>query len=229
MAALPWTPKRLVCIVRAMSKTTPAVLLGLLLGRLRAWPSVLWRWEAQFKGVVFEGSSEFLGRPIISVAPGAKLVLGDGFRAYSATRANPLGIFQPCSLRALVPEAELILSRNVGLSGTVLCAGASIRVGEGTIFGSGAMVFDNDFHRPEGEWGWSNTTSICGQIAKPVTIGRGVFIGARAIILKGVTIGDRAVVGAGAVVTKDVPPHHVCVGNPGRVFAPKEVPIPPQG
>lgn len=196
-------------------------MLGLMLGKIRACPSILWRWEAQFKGVIFEGRSEFLGRPIISVCPGARFVLGDGFRAYSSTRANPLGIFQPCALRALSPDAELIVSRNVGLSGTVLCAGASIRVGEGTIFGAGAMVFDNDFHVPEGEWGWSNRTSLCGPIAKPVVIGRGVFVGARAIILKGVTIGDRAVVGAGAVVTKDVPPYHIVVGNPGKILPPK--------
>ena len=47
-----------------------------------------------------------------------------------------------------------------------------------------------------------------------VRIGRGVFIGTRAIILKGVTIGDRAVIGAGAVVVKDVPANHIAIGNP---------------
>lgn len=201
-----------------MSKFSPSVALGLMLGKLRGLPSILWKLEGNFKGVTFEGSTEFLGRPIISRNPDARIVIGDGFRAYSATRANPLACFQPCVLRALVPGAEISIAKNVGMSGTVLCAAASIRIGEGTIFGSGAMIFDNDFHVPEGEWGWSNTVSICGQIAKPITIGRGVFVGARAIILKGVTIGDRAIVGAGAVVTKDVPAHHVVVGNPGRIF-----------
>ena len=193
-----------------------------MLGSLRAAPSILWRLEARFKGVIFEGSSEFLGRPIISRDPDARIVVGDGFRAYSSTRANPLACFQPCVLRTLVPGAELVIAKNVGLSGTVLCAASSIKIGEGTIFGSGAMVFDNDFHVPEGEWAWSNTVSVCANIAKPITIGRGVFVGARAIILKGVTIGDRAVVGAGAVVTKDVPAFHIVVGNPGRIIAPKE-------
>lgn len=204
-----------------MSNSSPAVMLGVWLAKLRRCPTLLWRLEARLKGVVFEGESEFLGRPLISLAPGSRFVLGDGFRCYSSVRANPLGCFQPCVLRTLAKGAELIVGRNVGMSGTVICAGSSVKVGEGTIFGSGAMVLDNDFHIPSGEWGWSNDSNICGQIAKPVTIGRGVFIGARAIVLKGVTIGDRAVVGAGAVVSKDVPPGYIVVGNPGRLVAPK--------
>lgn len=53
---------------------------------------------------------------------------------------------------------------------------------------------------------------------KSVTIGDGVWIGTRAIILPGVTIGHDAIVGAGAVVVKDVPPYAVVGGNPARVL-----------
>jgi UDP-2-acetamido-3-amino-2,3-dideoxy-glucuronate N-acetyltransferase len=45
----------------------------------------------------------------------------------------------------------------------------------------------------------------------------GASIGANATILPGVTIGIGAMIGAGAVVTKDVPPHAIVVGNPGRI------------
>ena len=146
------------------------------------------------------------------------MVFGDGVAIGSSVRANPLGLPHPSALRALTPGARLIVGRGVGMSATVLCAAASIEVGEGTIFGAGAMVLDNDFHQPLGEWAWGNDPLTS---ARPIKIGRGVFIGARAIILKGVTIGDRAVVGAAAVVTKDVPAYHVAVGNPARVFPPK--------
>jgi maltose O-acetyltransferase len=57
--------------------------------------------------------------------------------------------------------------------------------------------------------------------ARPIRIGRGVFIGARAIVMKGVSVGDRAVIGAGAVVTQDVPAYHLAVGNPAKVLSPK--------
>ena len=201
-----------------MSQHTPATFLGALLGSLRQWPSALWQLEGRIKGVQFQGKALFIGRPIISIARQARIILGDGVRIYSATRANPLGCFQPCVLRALAPGAQLVLGSKAGLSGTVLCAGASIEVGEGTIFGSGAMVIDTDFHLPVGDWGWSEDPAIFGKVAKPVRIGNGVFIGARAIVLKGVTIGDRAVIGAGAVVTNDVPAGRVAVGNPARII-----------
>jgi len=54
------------------------------------------------------------------------------------------------------------------------------------------------------------------EIAKPVTIGRDVWIGGGAILLAGITIGDGAIVGAGSVVTRDVPPGLTVVGNPAR-------------
>lgn len=53
-------------------------------------------------------------------------------------------------------------------------------------------------------------------VSKPIRIGEGVWIGARAIILGGVEIGDRAVIAAGAVVSKSVPPSAVVAGVPAR-------------
>jgi acetyltransferase-like isoleucine patch superfamily enzyme len=204
--------------IKSASQHTPATFIGEILARVRLWPSLLWRWEAQLKGVKFEGRSVFLGRPLVSVTKGARIVLGDGVRIASSVRANPLACFQPSALRAMAPGAQLILGRNVGISATALCAGASIEVGEGTIMGAGAMVFDHDFHRPVGDWDWAPEYQAN---ARPIKIGRGVFVGARAIILKGVTIGDRAVIGAAAVVTRDVPARHLAVGNPARVIPPK--------
>ncbi len=174
----------------------------------------LWLLEARLKGCSLGHGVVFAGRPIVSVAQGSRLQLADRVRVNSSLRANPLGCFQPSVLRTLAPGAELLLDEDVGMSATVLCALKSIRIGAGTIFGAGAMVLDNDFHSPADHWRWTE----CGAAAaRAVTIGRGVFIGSRAIILKGVTIGDRAIVGAGAVVTRDVPARHLAAGNPAQV------------
>ncbi len=56
------------------------------------------------------------------------------------------------------------------------------------------------------------------EIARPITVGNNVWIGAGSTILSGVTIGDNAVIGAGSVVSKSIPPNVVAVGVPCRVM-----------
>jgi acetyltransferase-like isoleucine patch superfamily enzyme len=187
--------------------------LGRFVSWLRSCPSHLWRAEAAFKGVTCGKDVLFLGRPLISVASDSQFVLSDGVRINSGLRSNPLGCFQPSVLRTLAPNAELRLAPRVGISATIICAGKQITIGEDTIIGAGAMLLDNDFHalRPDGTW---RNEYVEG--ARAIKVGRSVFIGARAIILKGVEIGDRAIIGAGAVVTCNVPAGAIFAGNPAR-------------
>src|SRR3546814_10600670 len=56
------------------------------------------------------------------------------------------------------------------------------------------------------------------ETARPVTLGRSVWVGGAAVLLPGVSVGDNAVVGAGSVVTKDVPANCVVAGNPAKVI-----------
>lgn len=51
---------------------------------------------------------------------------------------------------------------------------------------------------------------------KPITVGAGTWIAARATILPGSSIGESCVVSAGAVVSGAVPPHRVVGGSPAR-------------
>jgi acetyltransferase-like isoleucine patch superfamily enzyme len=198
-----------------MSTLSASQALGLGISYVRTLAGLLWRMEARAKGITFAGPARFEGRPIISLCRKSRMEFGRNVSLNSATRANPVGCFQPCVLRTLASGAELVLEDRVGLSGTVVCAGKSVRIGQGTIVGSGAMILDNDFHMfSETEPGWRNEYSAN---ARPILIGEFVFIGARAIILKGVTIGDRALIGAGAVVTQDVPAGCLAAGNPAQV------------
>lgn len=52
---------------------------------------------------------------------------------------------------------------------------------------------------------------------RPVRIGAGSWIGTNAVVLPGVTIGRGVAVGAGAVVTTDLPDYAIAVGSPARV------------
>ncbi|MEG2540850.1 MAG: sugar O-acetyltransferase [Clostridia bacterium] len=56
------------------------------------------------------------------------------------------------------------------------------------------------------------------EIAKPITVGNNVWIGAGSTVLAGVTIGDNSVVGAGSVVNKSIPDNVVAVGVPCKVL-----------
>jgi acetyltransferase-like isoleucine patch superfamily enzyme len=53
---------------------------------------------------------------------------------------------------------------------------------------------------------------------KPIVIGDGVWIGARAIIGPGVEIGAGSMIAAGAAVMSSVPPNSLVAGVPGRVI-----------
>jgi acetyltransferase-like isoleucine patch superfamily enzyme len=48
-------------------------------------------------------------------------------------------------------------------------------------------------------------------------IGRGTFVGARAVILPGITIGENCIIMPGALVTKNMPDDSEALGNPATI------------
>ncbi len=55
------------------------------------------------------------------------------------------------------------------------------------------------------------------ELALPITIGDGAWLGGGVIVCPGVTIGENTVVGAGSVVVKELPAGVLAVGNPARI------------
>jgi acetyltransferase-like isoleucine patch superfamily enzyme len=55
-----------------------------------------------------------------------------------------------------------------------------------------------------------------GAVARGIQIEDDVWIGSRAVVLDGVRIGRGVVIGAGAVVTRSVPPYTIVAGVPAR-------------
>lgn len=85
-----------------------------------------------------------------------------------------------------------------------------VTIGDRTQIGPGVQILTADHPREAA----AREAGL--EFARPIAIGRNVWIGGGALILPGVTVGDDAIVGAGAVVTRDVPAGATVVGNPAR-------------
>jgi maltose O-acetyltransferase len=92
--------------------------------------------------------------------------------------------------------------------GVSISAHERVTIGRNVLIGNYAMIMDNDYHDP-GDHGRLGRSA-------PIVIEDGVWIGARAIVLKGVRIGRGAAVAAGAVVTKDVAARTMVAGVPAK-------------
>lgn len=101
-----------------------------------------------------------------------------------------------------------VFCENAYLNDTVIFDYAPVDIGKGTIF-SGKNTLITSTHTFE------NFNIV---EAKPIYIGKNVWVTHRCIILGGVTIGDNSVIGAGSVVTKDIPENVFAAGNPCKVI-----------
>ena len=108
---------------------------------------------------------------------------------------------------------RLFIHDNVKLASTLCGCQADIVIGENTFFGHNVMLLtpQHDINK----LGLERQNTIK---AKPIIIGKNVWIASGAIVLGGVTIGDGAVVAAGAVVNSNVPEYAVVAGVPAKII-----------
>src|SRR5262245_20977698 len=88
---------------------------------------------------------------------------------------------------------------------------APVTIGDGTQIGPGVQLLAADHPRD------AEKRRTLRELARPVSIGANVWLGAASIVLPGVTVGDGSIIGAGTVVTRDSPGGVLAVGNPCRV------------
>lgn len=193
------------------------MLMRIIRGLRKRGITLIGRRQLRRKGVVMGDVLHFHGLPIVSMAEGSSISLGDRVVLCSESESTALGVSRPVILRTLNPGARISIGDDVGLSGTVICAATRIEIGAECLIGADVQIVDTDFHSvaPQGRCHGNPDTQV---LSAPVKIGRNVFIGAGVRVLKGVSIGDNSVIGAASVVTRDVPDNAVAAGNPARVI-----------
>jgi carbonic anhydrase/acetyltransferase-like protein (isoleucine patch superfamily) len=142
----------------------------------------------------------------IEIAGSAYIETSYSFLRFRSRRKPGLTVGEGAALYAPVldvgAEGWIEIGARALISSARLISDTEMIIGEMTMIAWGAVVMD--------------CRRGCGR-ARPVTIGRNVWIGFEACILPGVTIGEGSVVGARAVVHENLPPFSVAVGNPARV------------
>ena len=92
-------------------------------------------------------------------------------------------------------DSQVVVGDRCRVNGAYIHARKQITIGEGCVIASGVNIIDSNGHVVKS---LDRTKGM--DEPMPVTIGRNVWIGMNATILKGTTIGDNSIVGAGAVV-----------------------------
>ena len=93
------------------------------------------------------------------------------------------------------------------------CTVGWVDIGEDTRIADGVQLLSGQHHHGSTEDG----VDLMEVSAVPIRIGKGVWIGANAVVMA--DVGDGAIIGAGAVVTRPVPPGVTEVGVPARPVA----------
>ena len=149
--------------------------------------------KRQLRNIHVGVRARVLGEPVFDATD---LVIGDDFSIWSTHRQTLV-----CGWGKIRIGDRVFLN-----SGSIVFSTVAVTIEDDVALANEAYVMDSDSHGVEGR----------PPREEPVVIGRGSWIGARAIILPGVAIGQRCIVAACAVVSRDVPDETLVAGNPAR-------------
>ena len=114
----------------------------------------------------------------------------------------------------IVVEGRFSIGANsyVGV-GTVITAAEKIEIGADALIAEHVTIRDQDHGFADLDMPYR----LQGRETAPITIGRNVWIGAKATLLRGISIGNGCIVGANAVVKSSLAEGSIAAGVPARV------------
>jgi acetyltransferase-like isoleucine patch superfamily enzyme len=166
-------------------------------------------------GVVIGKDVRFYGMPIVDIAKGSSIKIGDRVVLCSDSRFTSLGVNHPVVMRTLRSGAEIVIGNDCGLSGSSICSASRVQLGNECLIGANVVISDTDFHPIEPFRRRFNNNSDAIKTA-PVIIQDNVFIGTGVTILKGVNVGRNSVIGAMSLVLDDIQSDMIYGGVPAK-------------
>jgi acetyltransferase-like isoleucine patch superfamily enzyme len=161
-----------------------------------------YRCEEVGSGLILEGDvPQFIGN--------GRIIVGDDLRV--GTRNTWVVGFKASE------KAELVIGNRVSVNyQTSISVATQVHIGDDTMIAGNVQIYDNISHPLSPSRRLRHEPFTLDE-ASPIIIGRNVWIGNGAMIMRGVTIGDNSVVAAGSIVTKPVPADTLVAGSPARV------------
>jgi acetyltransferase-like isoleucine patch superfamily enzyme len=175
---------------------------------------MIWPARVRFRRIAELARGRSLGLGV-GISVGRAVGIGPGVRVRVA-RGGQLEIHDEAYLDEgvvlqVASGARLVIGSGCFLGHHCTVAAEELVVlGDGAFLGELVSVRDHDHvvgARPR----------TSGVVTRPVTVGRDVWIGAKATVLRGVTVGEGAVIGAHALVRIDVPVRSLAAGIPATI------------
>lgn len=145
-----------------------------------------------------------LGNHILGIVPSTNVSIWQVSGCIDARGGVLLG-----SGTKLSVSGNLTFGKNVCITGntTIIC-GSKLSIGDNSIISWDVLIMDNDQHQIK----WNSKVT---EMIRPIEIGKNVWVGCRAMILKGSTIPDNSVIAADSTVTKTLTEQRCIYGGKG--------------
>lgn len=168
-----------------------------------AWGLRTWAWKKQMRAVQMIGTGCLINGPICIDNRG-QIEIGDDVELRSSWH-------KPISINVVNSQARLKIEDGVFINwGVSIGVAVQVSIGTLALIADDCIIYDTDWHSITGFD--QDITPI------PTTIGKGVWLCARTVVLKGVTIGDNSVIAANSVVTHSIPCNVLAAGAPAKVI-----------